>query len=127
MRCKLCGRHLYEHMSLAILFRWNYHIHPACEQSRLSFDQAAVFPLFDKMAVYDALFEAGSTSGDAAYLHAFHLRERYLEWANVQDRSIVVFIDDLDDVDDLRLLAPLAREQVILFSLWRMEIVSDEA
>jgi len=127
MQCKLCGRHLYETMSFAILFKWNYHLHPACEQRRLSFDQAAAFPLFDKMAVYDALFEAGSTLGDTAYLHAFHLRERYLEWVELQDRSIVVFVDDLDDMGDLRLLAPLAVEQVILFSLWRMEIVAEDA
>jgi hypothetical protein len=118
MNCKLCGEHLYRNITFYNLFKYHYYIHKECEEKVNRSKDYIVFPLLDKMVMYDYIFEERYEESDKDYLF-FKYANILLEKAlNNIEWSIIVFIDDSTDNETIILTTKLAEEKIIFISIF---------
>ena len=118
MYCKLCGKHLYESITLEILFKWNYDLHMECEKRCIQTSEYHVFPLEDTMVYYDSLLDDFYEASDDDFLFTKYMGLKLHQAITNHNRSMIVLGDDIRETNDLLHVLHLAGEKVIMITLF---------
>jgi len=97
-------------------------MHKECEQC---FQATTIhsFPLADKMVHYQILFEKGFEGSDCDYLFEKYVGEAYSINYKTFNWSILVFIDEITEFQDLQFVLPLVDEALWIIGLFDEFIV----
>lgn len=120
MNCKYCGEDLYNKITFNNLFRINYFIHLECEMQINMSSDYFVFPLFDKLVMFDYLFPSQYTSSDEDYLftrYGYILFERALR--NL-DWSVILIADIKLDKTTMILVTKLANFKILILNIFNV-------
>ncbi len=118
MNCKLCGEDLYKSLTFYNLFKYNYYIHKECEEKANRIEDYIVFPLLDKMVMYDYIFEEKHEESDEDYLFTKYANVLFERALSNGKWSIIVYIDDSIDNETMILTIKLAEEKIVFLSIF---------
>jgi len=116
MCCKICGKNLYDVITFSNLFKWNYNVHENCLLIVNNDYEYIVFPLSEKIVLYDYILEIEYDDTDTDYIF-FHYAKIVFERAlNEREWSVILFIDEMVTNDILQLIINLCTTKIIIIS-----------
>lgn len=124
MYCKLCGEHLYKTITFRTLFLWNYRIHIKCEEIGFEKREPVVIPLDNTLIKYQYLFPVEYPDSDRLYLFMHFMGNRLIDALQEKDWSILIFLDDIPDLGDLKLIISLGDGVVMMIVMFDEQIWS---
>ena len=118
MCCILCGKDLYEEMSFSIIFKMNYVIHLECENSINCDSEYMVFPLFDKLVMFDYLFPKRFDESNEEFLFTKYFGEMMKKSLKNIDWSILLIADVVFEEITMILVTKLVEKKILILSVF---------
>lgn len=124
MNCIYCGKPLYQHLSLRLLFKTNYVIHESCE-NLLWINATDYIPIGQTMMALHPLFDYDKKGNDNVLF--FFLGKVLINAYLNHDSDIILFIENsqsniLDSIN-LYLVSQLAKVSLYIITLYRTRLM----
>ena len=123
MYCKLCGKHLYEHLGFKNIFKMNYKIHLECENMVNKNEDYNTYPFLDKLIMQDYIFEEKFDGSDEEFLYQKYIYVLYERMLENNDWSIVVILSKKMTPDTVVLITKLAEKAVLFMSVFNENVL----
>lgn len=122
MYCKVCGKHLYEHVDFRNLFKWNYYWHIDCDKYLNKEWDYEVIPIDNNEIHFYYLFDKIQPliNDDFVILlngnNLFKIMEDSVKWSMIIYYELSTF--DLMDELSMYLLYSLSKETIVFIGIY---------
>lgn len=126
IRCKLCGKSLYQNMNYRQLFQKRALCHSSCLEKLKMNEEASVIPIDYNLLYYDFVLEEKVVHFDELYLELFYLGISITRHLKLASESLLLYLDEevQNFIDNLYpdLVFMLSKKPIILVSLWEASL-----
>jgi len=120
MKCKICGKSLYDNITFANLFKRNYQVHFKCIDSLKFSADLTYLPFSEKHIIIDSVFEYVQATYDACYLETKYMEKAFNRLLCNDTWSIVLYLNKNDvskfKYSDYEILFSLSKYNVYIIS-----------